>query len=211
MASTFKTLADKADWSEPEAVEKPADEKPPDDGKGETTPPTPPEAQRSAVSLHHDVHVHLPPTSDVALPSYLSRAERRPALTDESLIRDWLFKGLSVEDMLDALEGEGLAVRAADDPGAVQRIMPLEDFSADIHRSALQALPAYLAFFCLENAVRELVVERMTDAKGTGWWSDGGASADLKKKVEGRQEKEGATAGTFGAAPRRSTTRTSAT
>ena len=112
-------------------------------------------------------------------------------MTDESLIRDWLFKGLSVEDMLDALEGEGLAVRAADDPGAVQRVMPLEDFSADIRRSALQALPAYLAFFCLENAVRELVVERMTDAKGTGWWSDGGASADLKKKVEGRQEKEG--------------------
>ncbi len=112
-------------------------------------------------------------------------------MNDESLVRDWLFKGLSVETMLDALEGEGLAVRAANDPGALQRVMPLEEFSAEIRRSALRALPAYLAFFCIENAVRELVSERMTDSKGSDWWSNGGASSDLKRKVEGRQEKEG--------------------
>jgi hypothetical protein len=111
-------------------------------------------------------------------------------MSDETLIRDWLFKGLSVEDMLDGLEADGYAVRADSDPGALQRVMPLEDFSGEIRRAALRAIPAYLAFFCLENAVRELVAERMADAKGTDWWSTG-ASADLKRKVQMRQEKEG--------------------
>jgi hypothetical protein len=112
-------------------------------------------------------------------------------MNDYSLIRDWLFKGLSVEAQLDALEAEGLAVRAATDPGAAQRVMPLEDFSPEIRRAAMQALPAYLAFFCIENAVRELVAERMNEAKGSNWWHEA-ASAAIKKKVEDRQEKEGA-------------------
>jgi hypothetical protein len=111
-------------------------------------------------------------------------------VTDEALIRDWLFKGLSLEAVLDELESDGLAVRAENDPGAIQRVMPLEDFSVDIRRSALQALPAYLAFFCLENAVRELVTERMTDAMGASWWTTG-TSSEVRKKVEQRQEKEG--------------------
>lgn len=111
-------------------------------------------------------------------------------MTDEALIRDWLFKGLSLEAVLDELESDGLAVRAENDPGAIQRVMPLEDFSVDIRRSALQALPAYLAFFCLENAVRELVTERMTDAMGASWWTTG-TSSEVRKKVEQRQEKEG--------------------
>lgn len=111
-------------------------------------------------------------------------------MTDLGVIRDWLFKGLSVEDTLDTLEGEGIAVRAANDPGAVQRVMPLEDFSPDIRRQAMLALPAYLAFFCLENAVRELVIERMTDTFGNDWWGTC-ASSDLRKRVEQRQDKEG--------------------
>ncbi|HEY2296115.1 MAG TPA: Swt1 family HEPN domain-containing protein [Jatrophihabitans sp.] len=111
-------------------------------------------------------------------------------MNDRSVIREWLFKGLSIEDLLDSLEADGLAVRAENDPGVVQRVMPLEDFSVEIRRAALQALPAYLAFFCLENAVRELVVERMTEAKGADWWATG-ASTDLRNKVESRQQKEG--------------------
>lgn len=31
----------------------------------------------------------------------------------------------------------------------------------------------------------------MTEARGADWWANGGASNELKKKIEGRQEKEG--------------------
>lgn len=112
-------------------------------------------------------------------------------MTEQPSIRDWLFKGLATEDLLNHLETEGISVRAAEDPAAVQRVLPLEDFSPTVRRNAIQALPAYLALFCLENSIRELVVERMQDALGADWW-DKGASTDLRKKVAQRQEKEGA-------------------
>ena len=62
---------------------------------------------------------------------------------DFATIRDWLFKGLSVESRLDELESEGVGVRAATDPGAQQRVIALEGFSSEIRSSAMRALPVY--------------------------------------------------------------------
>ena len=111
-------------------------------------------------------------------------------MTNLSEVRSWMFKVLSVEDLLDRLEGDGLAIRAATNPGAIQRVMPLEDFSPDVRRSAMRALPVYLAFFCLENAIRELVVERLTENHGPDWWISH-STASMQKKVRDRQGKAG--------------------
>ncbi len=135
-----------------------------------------------SVNLHHDIHLHLPPVlRRVCVSSDLPSASRGTSMSHDGAIRDWLFKGMAVEDLLDNLELEGLPVRAAEDPGAVQRVLPLEDFSPAIRRTAVQALPAYLALFCLENSVRELVVERMQDGLGVDWWGIG-TSSELRKE-----------------------------
>lgn len=110
--------------------------------------------------------------------------------TDRSAVRDWLFRCLSVEDVLDRIEGDGLAVRATSDPRAIQRVLPLEGFSAEVRRSAMQAMPAYLAFYCLENAIRELVAERLTENHGPDWWT-ACTTSGLQDKVQKRQTKEG--------------------
>lgn len=110
-------------------------------------------------------------------------------MTNSSL-REWLFAGLTVEDALNDLEADGMAVRAPTDPQALQRVMPLEDFSADLRSSAMRALPAYLAFFVFENSVRDVVSERLSERLGAEWW-DTAASNPLKGKVEKRQESEG--------------------
>ena len=107
-----------------------------------------------------------------------------------STVREWLFRALSTEDLVDRMEADGLSVRAATDVGAVQRVLPIDDFSVTIRRAAMSALPAYLAFFCLENAVRELINERLTDVRGASWW-DTHTSSPLRKKVEDRRDKEG--------------------
>jgi hypothetical protein len=107
-----------------------------------------------------------------------------------SAVRDWLFKGLVAENLLDRLEADGLSVRAGEDSRAVQRVLPLEDFSASIRRGAMTALPAYLAFFCLENAIRELVSARMAENHGASWWESKAASA-LRDKVKRRRDAEG--------------------
>lgn len=108
----------------------------------------------------------------------------------ESSLREWLFAGLTVESALNDLESDGIAVRAPTDPRALQRVMPLEDFPAELRASAMKALPAYLAFFVFENSVREVVSERLSERRGPEWWEQSAASG-LKSKVEKRQESEG--------------------
>lgn len=107
-----------------------------------------------------------------------------------SSLREWLFAGLTVEDALNDLESEGIAVRAPTDPQALQRVMPLEDFSVELRGSAMRALPAYLAFFVFENSVRDVVSERLSEGIGAEWWETA-ASNSLRGKVESRQKSEG--------------------
>lgn len=105
-------------------------------------------------------------------------------------IAEWLFKGLNIESALNELEASGYAIRAASDPQAIQRVMPLEDFSEPIRRAALESLEAHLAFFCFENSARELITQRLAKNHGANWW-DQCATSVLKKKVQDRQDKEG--------------------
>jgi hypothetical protein len=108
----------------------------------------------------------------------------------KTALRNWLFKGLSIDRTLGGLERDGLAVRAGSNPDSVQQAIPLEDFSLPVRQNAMKAMPAYLAFFCLENAVRELVAERLTEKFGTDWWEQC-ASAAMKSQVTERKAKEG--------------------
>ena len=111
-------------------------------------------------------------------------------MTERSGIRNWLFKGLSIEAVLDGMEREGIAVKAPSDPGAVQRVMNLEEFPQEVRRAAIEALPAYIAFFCLENSIRRLVIDRLSENHGDGWWEER-ASSNIKDRVSKRQDKEG--------------------
>lgn len=109
-------------------------------------------------------------------------------MSDE--LRAWLFKGLSVEHALNDLEQEGLQVRAPTDPQALQRVMPMEDFSPELRRDGMKALPSYLAFFMLENSARDLIVERLRDRHGSEWWEKA-ATSNIKRNVAQRREREG--------------------
>lgn len=112
-------------------------------------------------------------------------------MKDLDYIRAWLFKGLSAQRRLDDLEEDGVAVRAHSDPGALQRVLPLEDFPPSVRQAAMKALPVYLAFFCLENAVRDLISERLSENHGANWWGKL-VSNRIKAKVTKRQAEDGA-------------------
>lgn len=75
MAQTFKALASKADWS----GEVPADgngEVPPTADAGDVTTSRVEPSGSGTFNLHHDIHVHLPATSDVAVYTAIFRALR---------------------------------------------------------------------------------------------------------------------------------------
>jgi hypothetical protein len=82
MASTFRALCSLADFSARSfsaAVLAPAvtEDEPPVDSLPDVTWPSP--AQRT-LALHSDVHIHLPPTSDVAVYTAIFRALREELL-----------------------------------------------------------------------------------------------------------------------------------
>lgn len=113
-------------------------------------------------------------------------------MTSISEIRSWMFKGMAAESRLDALEAAGTSVRDARDPRALQRVMPLEDFSPAVRRSSMRALEAYLAFFCLENSIRELIDQRLGENHGPNWSSDSSiVSTSIQNRVDQRRQKEG--------------------
>jgi len=73
LATTFKALADAADLTAASQERLPNDEPSTTSAEGDAT-------KSSAVMLHHDVHIHLPPTSDVTVYTAIFRALRQELL-----------------------------------------------------------------------------------------------------------------------------------
>ena len=81
MATTFKVLASQADWKAPVEVGAKATPSKATEALAETATVTPAApADRSGLVLHHDIHLHLPPTSDVAVYTAIFRALRSELL-----------------------------------------------------------------------------------------------------------------------------------
>ena len=75
MAQTFKTLAARAEWTspptEPASTEPDAAERPAEAASNGAGAPI-----GAGLALHHDIHIHLPATSDVAVYTAIFRALR---------------------------------------------------------------------------------------------------------------------------------------
>ncbi len=111
-------------------------------------------------------------------------------MNDQSSLREFLFKSLTIEDALNDMEQKGISVRSPVDSQALQRVVSLEEFPEDIRSAAMKAFPAYLAFFCLENSARDLISDRLSERHGPEWWSSK-VSNSIRSSVTKRQEKEG--------------------
>lgn len=79
MATTFKAFAVHADWSAPHDAVEDADDAQAAErqvSRDQTTTSSSFRPTTSGVSLHHDIHLHLPPSSDVAVYRAIFRALR---------------------------------------------------------------------------------------------------------------------------------------
>ena len=75
MATTFKALATKADWT---TATRAVPDMEPVTERPVTTNDLP--TSKAPISLHHDIHLHLPPTSDVSVYAAIFRALRSELL-----------------------------------------------------------------------------------------------------------------------------------
>jgi hypothetical protein len=83
-----------------------------------------------------------------------------------------VFKSLMLSEDIAAREEAGQLLR----PEGAQPRAPLFGefeayFSRDLRDRAERMTYAYSLFFCFENAVRDLVAQRLTERKGAGWWA----------------------------------------
>lgn len=109
-------------------------------------------------------------------------------MTNVERLKQFVFNGFLLDDDFAKLEDHGIAVRSGQ---AVQPVVPIEDaaFSPIIRYNASKMAALYVAFFCLENAVRDLISERLLERKNIHWW-DECVPQKIKRDVEALRTKE---------------------
>lgn len=104
--------------------------------------------------------------------------------------KEFVFKGLLSLDSLQQLEGSGVYLRDSHrGVGSALAELTFAEFSAPIRDGAEKMSRLYVAFFCFENSVRELVAQKLRDAHGDTWW-DTNVPGAIRSKVENRKKQE---------------------
>ena len=98
------------------------------------------------------------------------------------------FNGILATDSLIALAKDGI------DAGVTEKKeeskLEESDFSPVLLNSARSMGNVYEVFFCLENAVRDLIEERLAERKGQSWWDNSVPDKVRKVAVELRTKEE---------------------
>jgi hypothetical protein len=63
-------------------------------------------------------------------------------------------------------------------------------FEQSVRLEAANMSENYEVFYCLEQAIRKLIVETLEDAEGTDWWNSARIPPDIKADVVGLVKKE---------------------
>ncbi len=87
----------------------------------------------------------------------------------ENKLREFVFNGLLLNDTFNLLEKEGISVRQSGDFEPVSRVVEA-DFSPIIWHNAIDMASIYQSIFCIENTLRNFIVERMSERHGLDWW-----------------------------------------
>jgi hypothetical protein len=89
----------------------------------------------------------------------------------EEEILKGVWNGLLLRDSLERLKtDEGISVFGEEAKEQTTAELEVQDFSPQIRAQAAEMQAVYVQFFCLENAVRELISQRLSERHGVGWW-----------------------------------------
>ena len=106
-------------------------------------------------------------------------------------LQNFVFKGMLLDAGIEVLEEIGITTKESaffkdlDKDRAGEVSISLEDFSSKIRLNAIKMSSVYIAFFCFENSVRDLITERLKERVSTNWWNkcvQGKIKANVKKR-----------------------------
>lgn len=102
-------------------------------------------------------------------------------------LRDFVFKGMLFDAECERFRSAGIRMGVPSDD--VERDLlreTLDPFSIAIRSPALRMARLYALIYCFENSVRELIMARLSELKGPGWW-DTCVPTTVKKHAESRR------------------------
>lgn len=107
-----------------------------------------------------------------------------------SRAKEFVFRAILALDDLDAMADRGVYLRDSHRRlGKKLAELSFAEFSPQIQDGAEKMSRLYVAFFCFENSVRELVSHTLRDAYGDSWW-DTHVPPNIKSKVDNRKADE---------------------
>lgn len=113
---------------------------------------------------------------------------RRP----DGFVRAFGMSGMQILTDLQAIEKEfdldfGLAPKAQNS----RKLQYYAQFEADLRKEAAQMSELYEVFYCLENSIRRLTTNILSDAEGAEWWSTDRIHNDrVRRPCAERRQKE---------------------
>ena len=95
---------------------------------------------------------------------------------------------LMLETELHKLEESGVQIEHAK---TIQKaeIIDIDLFESDILQEARKMADFYTLYYSLENSIRRLIFERLSEKHGPNWWKDK-VPEELQKEVEKKQKEE---------------------
>ncbi len=103
-------------------------------------------------------------------------------------MKQFVFNALLAENSLTQLVAQGISVRGGIATPPTIKIDNM-GFSPRVVYDATKMASVFSAFFCLENAVRDLITERLLARKGADWWNNA-VPAKIKHSVEKLKDRE---------------------
>lgn len=87
----------------------------------------------------------------------------------ERELKKFVFNAMLAEDDLYTLQKEGVSVKEGIIQTPVSRVVET-DFSPIIWKQALEMSSVYSLIYCIENTLRNFVVDRLSERVGLDWW-----------------------------------------
>ena len=87
----------------------------------------------------------------------------------ERKIKEFVFNALLLNNSLEELNKQGITVFKAEDLLPVSHIVE-NDFNPKIWYNALSMSDVYTSLYCIENTLRNFIVERLSERHGIDWW-----------------------------------------
>ena len=105
-----------------------------------------------------------------------------------SMLKSFVFNGMLVKDGLRALSAEGIPLDSVSENSVVSRVEQL-NYPLRILEAAARMSSVFVVFFSMENSVRELITQRLSEKYGLNWWEEK-IPQKIREKVNSLKDSE---------------------